>query len=160
MKKYLALFLLFAVLSSCTTNYYVVRHAEKASEPKKDPRLTDRGEQRAENLVSVLRKKKIEKVYSSNFKRTMETVMPTAESKFLEVESYDPSNQTAFIEKLKAEKKNALIAGHSNTIRYIINGLYEQEILPKDLDDMEYGDVFIIKRAKNGKPKSYTKIKF
>jgi phosphohistidine phosphatase SixA len=160
MKKLLSIILLSAALSSCTTNYYIVRHAEKASEPKNDPRLTETGELRAENLVTVLRKKRIQKIYSTDFKRTKETVNPIAESRFIDVEIYDPKNQGEFIEKLKKENKHTIISGHSNTIRYIINGLYEQEILPKDLDESEYGDLFIIKRSRSGKPKSFTKQKY
>lgn len=148
------------VLEGCSTTYYVVRHAEKASEPKGNPPLTDKGEQRAENLAVVLRKKKIDTIYSSDFRRTMETVMPVAESKFIDIQFYDPADQGDFIEKLKKSSKNTLISGHSNTIRYVINGLYEQDVLPEDLQDSEYGDLFIIKRTKGGKPKSYVKSKF
>lgn len=162
LRKYIfsSIIILLIACSGCQTTFYVVRHAEKASEPAANPSLTDKGEVRAENLAEVLKKKRIEEIYSSNYRRTIETVRPTSESKYIDIEFYDPADQDAFIEQLKKSQKNTLISGHSNTIRYIINGLYESEVIPKDLEDQEYGDLFVIKRSKSGKPTSFEKLKY
>lgn len=145
----------FAVwaLSSCTTKFYVVRHAEKSTSPKEDPLLTEAGSQRAERLIGILMNKGIEKVYSTKTVRTTSTAKPLADARKLEIGIYEPKNQTAFIETLKKSKQNTLIVGHSNTIRYIINGLAEKEFLKKDLEDSEYSNLYLVKRGKLGKPK-------
>jgi 2,3-bisphosphoglycerate-dependent phosphoglycerate mutase len=140
-------------LSSCTTSFYIVRHAEKSSTPKEDPLLTEAGSQRAERLKLILENKSIEKIYSTKTVRTTTTAKPLADAKKLDIEIYEPKNQTAFIETLKNSKQNTLIVGHSNTIRHIINGLTEKEFLKKDLEDAEYSHLYWVKRGKFGKPK-------
>mgnify|MGYP000168002927 CR=1 FL=1 len=146
--------LLLIVSAGCQTNYYVVRHAEKAKEPRQDPPLTVEGEARAERLKNLMANKGIKQVYSSNYVRTKETARPTAEALNLTIESYNPGGtQEVFIEQMKASKKNTLIVGHSNTIRYVINGLTETETLKQDLQDDEYSNLFIIKRKRFPKKK-------
>ncbi|MBK9933510.1 MAG: histidine phosphatase family protein [Cytophagaceae bacterium] len=146
------LFLLF--LNSCTTNYYVVRHAEKSTYPKENPELTEEGAARAERLRVFLLEKKIKVVYSTNTTRTINTAKPIADQKRLSIYVYEAKNQDKFIEKLKKLKKNTLIVGHSNTLKPIVNKLAEKELLKKDLEDNEYNKLFVIKRKAFGKPKS------
>lgn len=139
-------------LSSCTTSFYVVRHAEKSAAPKEDPLLTEAGSQRAERLKTILNNKGIERVYSTKTVRTTTTAKPLAEAKSIQIEIYEPKNQTALIETLKKSKQNTLVVGHSNTIRHIINGLAEKEFLKKDLEDSEYSNLYLVKRGTFGKP--------
>lgn len=146
--KNVFIFCLLLSISSCQTTYYVVRHAEKATEPQKDPVLTPEGEQRAERLKEIMLTKNIEKVFSSNYVRTKKTAEPTANALNLPVELYDPGSQDSFINALKGFDKNTLIVGHSNTIRYVINGLTEEETIKQDLQDDEYSNLFIIKRKR------------
>ncbi len=140
-------------LSSCTTIFYVVRHAEKSATPKEDPILTEAGSQRAERLKTILENKGIERVYSTKTVRTTTTGKPLADSRKLQIEIYEPKNQTALIETLKKSNQNTLVVGHSNTIRHIINGLAEKEVLKKDLEDAEYSHLYLVKRGKLGKPR-------
>jgi 2,3-bisphosphoglycerate-dependent phosphoglycerate mutase len=149
----LNIFLVAWALSSCTTSFYVVRHAEKSAAPKEDPLLTDAGSQRAERLKMILENKGIEKIYSTKTVRTLTTGKPLADAKSIQIEIYEPKNQTGFIETLKKSKQNSLIVGHSNTIRHIVNGLAEKEVLKKDLEDAEYSNLYLVKRRKLGKPK-------
>lgn len=150
---------LLVFLQSCTSTYYIVRHAEKSTTPPNDPLLTEKGLQRAQNLKVMLSDKKIERIYSTKTQRTMDTARPLAQVLHKEIEIYSASEQAGFIEKLKSIKSNSLIIGHSNTIRHIINGLAQKEILSKDLEDYEYDNVFVVKRKTIGKPK-YETIKF
>jgi 2,3-bisphosphoglycerate-dependent phosphoglycerate mutase len=151
---YLFTFMLMAwALSSCTTSFYIVRHAEKSAAPKEDPILTEAGSQRAERLKTILENKGIERVYSTKTVRTTSTAKPLADAQKLQIEIYEPKNQTALIETLKKSKQNTVIVGHSNTIRHIINGLAEKEFLKKDLEDNEYSNLYLVKRGKFGKPK-------
>ena len=71
------------VLSSCTTNFYIVRHAEKSATPKEDPLLTEAGKQRAERLKGILSNKGIKKVYSTKTLRTTSTAKPLADARKL-----------------------------------------------------------------------------
>lgn len=141
------------VLNSCTTNFYVVRHAEKSTSPKDDPVLTEIGSHRAEKLKYILEKKRIQRIFSSQTVRTVTTAKPLSDASKLNIEIYDPKNQTDFIESLKESKQNKLVVGHSNTIRHIINGLAESVVLSKDLKDAEYSNLYWVKRRKLGKPK-------
>lgn len=152
--------LLLIIASACQTNYYVVRHAEKAAEPRQDPPLTAEGQQRAERLKDLLKNKGIKEIYSSNYVRTQETARPTAEMLNLAVASYNPGKQDIFIEQLKSAKKNTLIVGHSNTVRYVINGLTEEETLKQDLQDDEYSNLFIIKRKRFPKKQVFERVEF
>lgn len=139
---------LIVALSSCQTTYYVVRHAEKATTPANNPPLTEAGKQRAEKLKTLLLSKNIKAIYSSDYVRTKETARPLAEKLGLPIGLYNPQEQTEFIEQLKASKKNTLIVGHSNTIRHIVNGLYEHDTLRTDIDERIYDNLFVITRKR------------
>ena len=106
-----------------------------------------------ERLKIILENKGIEKVYSTKTVRTTSTAKPLTEAQKLEIEIYEPKNQSALIETLKKSKQNTLIVGHSNTIRHIINGLSEKKFLKKDLEDAEYSHLYLVKRGKLGKPR-------
>lgn len=141
-------------LCSCTcTHFYIVRHAEKSTSPASDPELTLEGKKRAEKLKEILKTKNIQQIYSTKTVRTLNTAKPLAELNNVEVKIYDAKNQSQFIEELKISKKNTLVVGHSNTIRHVVNGLSEKEVLSKDLEDSEYNYLFHIKKNKKGKPK-------
>ncbi len=145
------LFLLFAFLfffASCsTTNYYIVRHAEKAPSDgamTSDVPLSAEGEARAAALVDVLKNKKIETIYATPYKRTQGTVQPLSVSIGVPIQTYDPRD-TSFVRKLKASNNHVLIAGHSNTVDDIVNGISGQKLL-QDLPETQYGDLFIVKK--------------
>ena len=59
---------------------YIVRHAEKATDKDaSDPPLTTSGMQRARDLTRTLRSVKLSAIYATEYKRTQQTVAPTAE---------------------------------------------------------------------------------
>lgn len=145
MKKIL-LFTALIWFSGCQTNYYIVRHAEKATEPRQDPPLTEVGQQRATRLKEIMLSKNIEKVFSTNYVRTKSTAIPTADALGLPVELYDPANQASFVNYLKSSRRNTLIVGHSNTIREVINGLYGSDTLRQDLNESEYSNLYTVTR--------------
>src|SRR5687767_13230671 len=67
----------------------LVRHAEKADATSTDPELSDAGKQRAERLMSIVKKYKPGAVYSTDFKRTRDTAAPMAARRSLQVQTYD-----------------------------------------------------------------------
>lgn len=128
---------------SAQTTFILVRHAEKeanGADPK-DPNLTSEGEARAMALVKLLEMQDIDAIYSTNFNRTRNTVKPLAESKKLEVQTYDKQPD---IEKLKSKGGTIVICGHSNTIPALANLLIGKDQF-KAFDDNDFGNILIIK---------------
>jgi len=146
--KSVLLFVSVFVLASCsTTNYYVVRHAEKAASDgamTSDVPLSAEGQARAAALVDVLKSKKISAIYATPYQRTKGTVQPLGEAIGVPVQTYDPRD-TSFIRKVKALNQPVLIAGHSNTVDDLVNAISGQKLL-QDLPETQYGDLFIIKK--------------
>jgi phosphohistidine phosphatase SixA len=137
------------VCSSCSQSYYIVRHAEKATQEanmSSDVPLTEKGKQRAEDLKKILSRKKIAFVFSTNTIRTKSTAQPTADYFHLTIEIYGPRPDSAFIALLKSKKKNTLVVGHSNTVDDIVNMLCGRKEVAGDLPDSEYDNLFIVKK--------------
>ena len=123
---------------------YIVRHAEKQKiEGEKNPDLTEEGHARAAALKDQLAEIKIEAVYSTDYKRTQQTVAPVATAMGLEITSYDPTQHPKdFAETLRtSEYTNILVAGHSNTVPGLL-GAFGATIEP--IDDGQYGDLFVL----------------
>jgi 2,3-bisphosphoglycerate-dependent phosphoglycerate mutase len=126
----------------------LVRHAEKA-DSSQDPELSAEGKQRAERLAKVVRKYKPGAIYSTDFKRTRDTVAPTATRRKLQVQTYDPRKHNELVDTMmKSKTKRFLIVGHSNTVPGLANLLGKKELF-KNLDDSEYGAIWIV-RIKDG----------
>jgi len=161
MGRFIVTVFIVLIFSSCTHTYYIVRHAEKATQEanmSSDVPLTQQGKQRAEQLKEFLKNKKIGLVYSTNTIRTKSTAQPTADYFHLPIETYGPRPDSAFIALLKSKKKNTLIVGHSNTVDDIVNMLAGRKEVPGDLPDSEYDNLFILK--KKGKRFNYSVIKY
>lgn len=96
---------------------YLARHAETVGEDD-TRRLSEEGRARAEALADALQaqaKEPIERIFSTDYPRTLETARPIADRLGLEVELYDPSDLSAFAERLKSMGQTVLVVGHSNT---------------------------------------------
>ena len=147
MLKYLGLILMIYT-SSCSTRYYIVRHAEKEAATNmmsSDVPLSAEGSQRSEALKLTLKHSNIKAIYSTNYIRTKSTAEPLSQLLGIPVQIYDPGD-TSFINRLKSiNKRNVLVVGHSNTVDDIINGI-TGEIAMSDLPETQYGDLFIIQK--------------
>ena len=129
----------------------LVRHAEKVDDSQ-DPELSAEGKRRAERLAKVVKKYKPGAIYSTDFKRTRETAGPMAARRKLQVQTYDPKNPSALHDAImKSNTKRFMIVGHSNTVPGLAN-LFGKKELFKNLDDTEYGAIWIV-RIKDGKVK-------
>jgi phosphohistidine phosphatase SixA len=148
-------FLIFIIisLSSCaTTNYYIVRHAEKEAVSSNmmstDVPLTQMGSERAEALKTLLQNQNIQRIFSTKYIRTISTAKPLSDATGVKIEFYNPEDYL-FVGQLKdIRKQNVLIVGHSNTVDDIVNGITGENHL-QDLPDPQYGDLFIIKKKGN-----------
>src|SRR5947209_6360731 len=75
----IASFLLAALVAAPTqTTVILVRHAEKAAEPKEDPVLSDAGMTRAKALALALRDAGVQAILTTSKQRTRSTVQPLA----------------------------------------------------------------------------------
>ncbi len=131
-----------------------VRHAEKADDGTKNPPLTKEGEARADRIKAMLKKaySKVDAVYSTEYKRTESTALPTSKEFDLEIQSYDPRAPKVFIKKLIKDHQGevVLIVGHSNTTPFLVNMVLGEEKFAQ-LDESAYDDVFIVKSKEVGK---------
>lgn len=131
-----------------------VRHAEKADDGTKNPPLTKEGEARADRIKAMLKKaySKVDAVYSTEYKRTESTALPSSKEFDLEIQSYDPRAPKVFIKKLIKDHQGevVLIVGHSNTTPFLVNMVLGEEKFAQ-LDESAYDDVFIVKSKEVGK---------
>ena len=127
---------------------YLVRHAEKALDGTADPELTEEGRARAARLAQWLEGRGLQAIWSSDYRRTRQTVQPTAERLGLPIRTYDPGAQEAFAVTLLAERHTALIAGHSNTLPELARDLCGCEV--SDIPDTDYERLFVVQVGPGG----------
>jgi broad specificity phosphatase PhoE len=141
------------LLTSCSYKIYVVRHAEKAATPQNNPTLSPNGTQRALALRQELQHKKIRKIYSTNTTRTLSTAEPLALVVDIKPSIYPARPDSSFIRTLKSNATNQLVVGHSNTIDDIANMLAGETVVPGDLPETVFDNLYILKFRKSGKGK-------
>ncbi len=138
--------------AQCTPSVvYLFRHAEKQIiEGEDDPELTAEGRERSHALAEAMEEVK-GVIYSSQYRRTVQTVAPLEDVWAVETKSIGAQNPEEQIEVLFEEHcdENVLISGHSNTLPNLISllGITEEIII----EDDQYGDLFIV-RWKDGRP--------
>lgn len=119
---------------------YLVRHAEKAANDGRDPNLTPAGEQRAQRLADWLATRDIEAAWSTDYRRTRQTVLPLATARGLEVHVYAPGEPDTTAAELLSAGQNTLVAGHSNTIPALAEALCDCPVEP--MDELEYDRLY------------------
>jgi phosphohistidine phosphatase SixA len=129
---------------------FLIRHFEKEStdgmaKQNKDPELTTQGQARAQLLASFLADKNVTTVFSTNYKRTIQTATPTVQQNGLSVTFYNPLELAGFALQLQAMstkgKGNILVVGHSNTTPQLLKLLGGPD---KPLSENDYGDLFYL----------------
>ena len=133
---------------------FMVRHAEKDTAGGSNADLNAVGRGRAMALVSILKKMKIQKVYSTDVPRTKNTAKPLADLRRKAVEIYDPKKHKELLESIlnNQKGKRVLVVGHSNTVPKMLNILRGSEE-EKDIPDNEYSRLYIISVKKLGDAK-------
>lgn len=140
-------------MTSETTTYYLVRHAEKDRSDKenKNPDLTADGKERASNWSAVFKKVKFDLVYSTIYNRTLQTAAPTAMAQGIEVKSYNPRDLYSKEFQKETSGKTVLVVGHSNTTPAFVNAILGENKF-ENMDDSDNGSLFIV--TVNGNTKS------
>lgn len=138
------------------TTIWLVRHAEKSTvnPTERDPDLTDIGNARAAALAQLLKRQKIKAIYSTIYKRTINTAKPLAAILNLNPVLYDTKDLNAVAAKVLKENQGtgALIVGHSNTLIPVIKAL-NAELPFEDLSDNDYDMLFKVVVDNKGKAK-------
>lgn len=129
---------------------YLVRHAERAQDHPQDPTLSDEGDLRAVELARLLANAPLTRIFSTQYRRTMETAAPTAQAHGLEVESYDPRGPglQAVAEQLRTTPGHHLVVGHSNTTPQLVAALGGDPV--SAVDEMEYDRLYLVVVAPTG----------
>nr|WP_315178662.1 phosphoglycerate mutase family protein [uncultured Flavobacterium sp.] len=146
MKKYLLIIALFILQISfgqqSTTTYYFVRHAEKVDNSQ-NPDLSEIGLERANLWNKIFSEVSFDEIYSTDYKRTIQTATPTATDKKIQIKLYNP--KTIAIDSFKKETlgKKVLIVGHSNTTPNFVNQIINQKIYA-DIEDTTFGNLYIV----------------
>lgn len=133
------------------TLVYIVRHGEKASEPRRDPGLTRAGEARATALAERFADADLTGIVTSNFSRTRATARPLAKAAGIEpvVIRYRPgdfeSHGRAVAEEIRMRFAggSVLIVGHSDTVPWIVRALGGPE-MEQLCEATEYASLFIL----------------
>ena len=127
---------------------YLIRHAEKdRSDPlNKNPHLNKRGIERSLLWNGYFENKEVNSIYSTNYNRTIETVLPVSIAKGIKPIIYSASNIN-YESFLKKEKGNTVIVvGHSNTIPGFVNKLIEDDYY-KQINDTVNSNLYIVKKC-------------
>jgi phosphohistidine phosphatase SixA len=127
----------------------LVRHAEKAEEPRADPPLTEAGHARAMALLAATEAAGIDAIIVTPFARTRETAAPVAAARGLTpIEVPVVGSIAAHVEAVAAAVRAVppgdavLVVGHSNTIPAIVTALGGPELA--DLCDSQYSVLYVL----------------
>ena len=148
MKQIVLLFLLFFSLdisSQECTEFFLIRHAEKdrSDLENKNPNLNEKGKLRALKWVEILYGINFDKIYSTNYNRTIQTVSPISKKLNIDVSIYSPSalSYKEFI--LKNYGNKVLVVGHSNTIPGFVNGLINEKVY-EQINDLNNSNLYSV----------------
>jgi broad specificity phosphatase PhoE len=146
--------------SPVVTTFILIRHAEKADDGTRDPELKPEGESRAKLVASMFQKTSIDAIYSTNYKRTRNTVAILAGNKNVEVKLYEPFKEQV-IDKMLQEHTGGtiIISGHSNNIPWTANLLLGKEAYG-DYPESDYGNLLIVSVVEKGKVAKVTHLRY
>lgn len=132
------------------TTIYLVRHAEKGE--GRDPDLTVAGHERALALVEILRHRSVDYLWSSDYRRTRQTLAPLSKARQVPLEIYNASDSQALVAAVMSHGPGLthVIAGHSNTVPDLLDRLEAWPDAPDpdsarpDLEHDEYDRLFLV----------------
>lgn len=156
MKKLVFVFLILTCTlklqaqDSEVTTYYFIRHAEKVRADKTDrnPNLTEKGRSRAQNWSTVFGNIDFDIIYSTNYHRTIQTAEPTASSKGLNIQFYNPKDLFNEEFQLQTRGKTVLVVGHSNSTPTFTNKVIGSEKYAQ-ISDTNNSNLYIVMLSDN-----------
>ena len=122
--------------------YFVMRHLQKAEGA--DPPLSAEGRRNADRLARWFGRDRPAIVYVSTTRRAHETAAPLVARYHLTVRDYDPRDTPGLVARVRQEKANVLIVGHSNTVPDIVAALGGTR--PPPLAESDFGGIWRVGR--------------
>tara|TARA_B100001175_G_scaffold97543_1_gene82674 strand:- start:704 stop:1195 length:492 start_codon:yes stop_codon:yes gene_type:complete len=148
MKKiFILFFIIFSldISSQECSEFFLIRHSEKdrSKTENNNPKLNPKGIERSLKWSEVFKNIELDKIYSTNYFRTIETVTPISKKLNLDISLYSPSkiNYKKFISKNKGNK--VLVVGHSNTIPGFVNNLINEKVYDQ-INDFNNSNLYIV----------------
>jgi len=141
----LALILAMAMPASAATTIILVRHAEKAV-MQGDMPLSEAGAARAKELARVLADARVSAIYTTQYRRTKETVAPLADALKLtpkEITAGGKEYPATVVREVLANHKGetVVVAGHSNTTVDVLRELGMKD--PPFIPEPQFDDLFV-----------------
>ena len=151
MKKIIVLLLFFWIQvtlgQNTITQYYFIRHAEKA-DSSKNPDLSDKGLERAQEWKTLFSKINFDAVYSTDFNRTLQTIQPIVADNNQLLKIYNPKMIDIEAFKKETHGKAILIVGHSNTIPNMVNQIIKENKYI-NIEENQFGNLYIVTLFEN-----------
>ena len=151
----LATLLAFTVNAAPVTTVILVRHAEKETEPAKDPPLTPEGRERAKELARILGNSGISAIFTTNLARTRQTAAPIAALLNLQPAVNVPAATYArdLANRIRSQHagRTVLVVGHTNTTHDLIAALGVAN--PPTIPETDFDNLFIVTLAEGSEPK-------
>ena len=145
--------------SQATTTVIFIRHAEKDLSQLDDPGLSDQGRVRVAELTRQLIDADVvagvDAIYSTSYRRNIETVQPLAKILNLEINYYNPTENEEVLENILDNHKGKiiLVVAHSDTVPTLIADIGASKNVPP-IADHEYDNIYIVSIPWFGKTKT------
>ncbi len=130
-----------------TTGIIVVRHAEVEPGTDADPGLSVDGRERAARLAKMLSQARpvrgIDTIFTSEFKRTQQTVTPLAEALGLPLNIVPTATWNELPRRILRQHRGeyVLVVGNANTVPALVEALSGEKV---ELREDEYDTMFIV----------------
>ena len=121
----------------------VVRHADKIDDTD-DAVLSPTGEDQAKRLAHVLKDVGIRAIYTTQFKRTIQTAAPLADLLKIETRAYEQTDVDGVVKEIQQKHPTevVMVVGHRSTVPKILERFGASE--PVALETSEYDSLFIL----------------
>ncbi len=138
---------------SDVTQIYILRHTEKANITSEDPVLSEQGIERAKYWKKVLQHTDFDKVFTTDFKRNIQTADIISKERTIQPDLYHPMSFDVlkFINQIRGQK--VLVIGHSNTIPDMVNRLLGETKYPP-MSHENYNILYLVSISKSGETSS------
>ena len=121
----------------------VVRHADKIDDTD-DAVMSPTGEAQAKRLAHVLKDVGIGAIYTTQFKRTIQTAAPLADLLKIKLLAYEQTDVDGVVKEIQQKhlKEVVMVVGHRSTVPKILKQFGASE--PVALESSEYDSLFIL----------------
>jgi len=126
----------------------LVRHAERAAEPKDDPGLTTAGQVRAQALATALAQAGVTAIITTQYQRSRDTAAPLATALGITPELVATRRGEDHIAAVAAAVRRlqgvVLVVGHGNTVPQIAHTLRSGAPQGPDFCETSYGHLWVL----------------